>query len=67
MIQRLKAMFKNNIDEVKLLYKASDHDFSMTKYYELCGDATHTMLVCKTNGDKIIGGYTPIKFGSESH
>ncbi len=66
-IQRLKAMFTKPIEEVKLLFKASEHDFKMSKYYELCGEQTNTMFVCQTTMDKIIGGYTPVKFMSESN
>ena len=64
-IQNLKAMFTKPIDDAKLLFKASEHDFKMSKYYELCGEQNNTMVICKTTTDKILGGYTPVKFVSE--
>ncbi len=42
-----------------MLYKASDHDFNIQKYFELCGSAINTMILCETDKGKIIGGYTP--------
>ncbi len=34
----------------------------MAKFYQKCGSATNTLLLCITNKDKIIGGYTPLSY-----
>jgi hypothetical protein len=41
----------------------------MTKYYEVCGKVANTVIVCKTNMDKVIGAYTPLVIDEklESH
>ena len=57
-------MLPSLVSSVKLLFKASEHEFSMNKFYEICGNVGETVMVCKTNKDKIIGGYTPLKFNS---
>ena len=55
-------MLSGNLREVKFMYKASEYQFSIKKYYELCGKVSNTVIVCKINKDKIIGGYTPLIF-----
>jgi hypothetical protein len=49
------------------MFKASDHKFDLKTYYEMCGNATDTMIICKTNKDKIIGGYSPLTFNPISN
>lgn len=45
---------------MKLLYRASENKFSMEKFYEKCSNIHNTLIVMKTEFDKIIGGYTPL-------
>ncbi len=44
---------------MKLLFKASAHGFKLAKFYELCGLATHTVILCESDKGKVVGGYTP--------
>lgn len=60
-------MFQKKIQGAELIFKASDHKFDLKKYYEICGHLTNTMIICKTNKDKIIGGYTPLAFNPLSN
>ena len=45
---------------MKLLYRASENNFSMEKFYQKCSNIANTVIVMKTEFDKIIGGYTPL-------
>lgn len=45
---------------MKLLYRASENKFSMEKFYEKCSNIPHTLILVKTEFNKIIGGYTPL-------
>lgn len=45
---------------MKLLYRASEDKFSIEKFYEKCSNIPHTLILIKTDFDKIIGGYTPL-------
>lgn len=36
----------------------------MKEYYNKCGNMTDCAIVCLTDKDKIIGGYTPLAFAS---
>jgi len=61
-MQKLIKMFSKRVQSIKLLFQASKQNFSMEKYYEVCGSQTHTLIVTLTNKDKIFGGYTPFCF-----
>lgn len=43
-----------------MIFRASQNDFSMKKYFEICGSETNTLIICQTNKDKIIGAFTPL-------
>ncbi|ORY47038.1 hypothetical protein BCR33DRAFT_115553 [Rhizoclosmatium globosum] len=43
--------------KMKLIYRASEHNFSNSKFHEICDGAQHTVTVVKTVGGRIIGGY----------
>jgi hypothetical protein len=48
----------------KLLYRASEHEFSVKKFHELCDGIANTLTVIKTEFDNKIGGFTPLKWRS---
>ena len=52
------------IKEMKLLYRESEHNFEAKAFHDLCDEKAHTILLVKTNFDKIIGGYTSIEWQS---
>jgi hypothetical protein len=63
---KLIRIIPKKIKKIELLFKASEHNFSLPKYYELCGSAVNTITIALTNKDKIFGGYTPFCFYSGS-
>ena len=42
----------------KLLYRASEHDYSGKSFHEYCDDKVPTLIVIKSSGGWIFGGYT---------
>ena len=48
-----------------LLYRASDYNFSLSEFHRKCDGKGKTLVLLRTDADKIIGGYTPVEWGSE--
>ncbi len=44
--------------EWKLLYRASEHEYSARSFHECCDDKEPTLIVIKSSGGWIFGGYT---------
>jgi len=57
--ERLIKFFSKKLKKIELLFKASENGFKLAKFYDICGAATHTIILCQSNKDKIVGGYTP--------
>jgi len=51
-----------NVKSIKQIFVASDYEFNINRYYELCGNLSSTIIICRTNGDKVIGAYSPLSF-----
>jgi hypothetical protein len=72
-IKEYKALLgffgKTDISSIslKLLFRASDHGFSSESFHKFCDHIPHTLVLIKTNYNKIIGGYTPLKWNKEVH
>ena len=49
---------------MELLYRASEHNFEVGAFHDLCDGKSDTIVLVMTNFDKIIGGYTPIQWNS---
>jgi hypothetical protein len=47
---------------MQLIFRASEHRFRSNIFHKLCDRIPHTLVLVKTNHDKIIGGYTPIEW-----
>jgi hypothetical protein len=56
--------FSKPIKSVKLLYRASEHEFCAKKFHEKCDGVADTLTVIWTEFDKKIGGFTPLKWKS---
>ncbi|CAG8661480.1 12059_t:CDS:1, partial [Ambispora gerdemannii] len=53
--------------EFKLLYRGSRDGFAASKFHELCGSRSQTVVVVKINQtERIIGGYNPSTWGGGS-
>jgi len=49
-----------------LLYKASNNNFSMEKYYSTCGNEKDILILCKTKKNRILGGFSPLPLKSKN-
>ncbi len=49
---------------MKLLYRASENEFSVKRFHEECDGIADTVTVIWTEFDKKIGGFTPLKWSS---
>ncbi len=47
-----------NIYSWKLIYRASDHEYTAKSFHEYCDDKGPTFIVIKSSGGWIFGGYT---------
>ncbi len=45
---------------MELVFSASKNEFSLAKYWQVCGKLANNLIMCLTNMDKIIGAYTPL-------
>ena len=48
--------------EMKLVYRASENEFNLSKFHKICDDMENTFTVIKTEHSKLIGGFTPLKW-----
>ena len=57
----------NDIEEkeLKLLYRASEHNFSSNLFHSLCDEYSPTLVIVKSNWNNIFGGYTTKTWNSE--
>lgn len=60
----IRNFFTKNIKQVKLLYRASENEFSAKRFHEKCDGIADTVTVIWTEFDKKIGGFTPLKWSS---
>lgn len=58
--QTLMSFFDRKIISFKLLFRASEENFLVTKFYKKCSNIPNTLILIKTELNKIIGGYTPV-------
>ena len=50
----------------KLIYRASEHEYSAKSFHECCNDKGPTLIVIKSDGGWIFGGYTTQSWSGES-
>ena len=53
-----------NIKEFELLFRASEHDYSVLKFHSLCDNKGPTLSIIKSNSGNIFGGYTSISWST---
>jgi hypothetical protein len=54
------GMFGKQPNKIELLFSASKNNFSIKKYFDVCGKIPNTVIMVKTEYDKVIGAYTPL-------
>lgn len=52
-----KYVVKNAV----LLFRASEHAFELEEFFRVCGYIRNTCLLCMTEGNKIVGAFTPLE------
>lgn len=52
-----------NVRSVNLLFHATSHEFSVSKFHELCDGIPNTLVIIKNDQDKTYGGFTPMPWG----
>jgi hypothetical protein len=63
---RIRKFFSHKpIKEAKLLFCASEYNFDIGWFHQSCDGFIDTLTVCETEHGKVIGGYTPLPWGSE--
>ncbi len=53
-------------DKWKLIYRASEHDYTAQSFHECCDDKGPTLIVIKSSEGWIFGGYTTQSWSGES-
>lgn len=46
--------------EMKLIHRASENNFSSSKFHQNCDNKGPTLTIIKSNNGKIFGGFTTI-------
>lgn len=63
----IETFFETPVAEFKLLYRASENNFSASKFHQICDGKGDTMIVAKTEFGKIIGAFSPLRWNSTSN
>jgi hypothetical protein len=56
----LNYFLSSKIKSYKLIFRASEQKFSIENFYQLCSNSSNTLILAKTEYNKIIGGFTKI-------
>ena len=59
-------MLEEPIFQFNLLFRASEHSFSAYAFHKYCDGKKNTLVLLRTRYGKILGGYTPIAWSSNS-
>ena len=60
----INDFFENKFEKVNLLYRASEHEFLVSKFHERCDGHRNTLTIILTEHGRVIGGFTPISWQS---
>ena len=63
----IETLFDTPVAEFKLLYRASENNFSCHKFHQECDGKENTLVVAKTEFGKVIGGFTPLRWNTTSN
>ena len=61
-----KLSNRYKIKKVKLLYRASEHNYLASKFHQLCDGKGETVTIIKSNFKNIFGGFTKIPWSSDN-
>ena len=61
-----KECFENRAFELKRIFRASEHDFTIAKFHELCDNKGPTLFVGKSEQhNKIFGGFISVSWNND--
>jgi hypothetical protein len=61
-----KECFENRAFELKRIFRASEHEFSIAKFHELCDNKGPTLFVGKSEQhEKTFGGFTSVSWNKD--
>ena len=63
-LSSMKKMSDIHEREFKLLYRASDHEYSAERFHKLCDGHSPTFVIVHNNYGNIFGGYTTVPWKS---
>ena len=63
-VQTINTLFYHKFADVRLLYRASENEFSVAKFHDKCDEVENTMTIVLTESEKIIGGFTTLPWKS---
>jgi hypothetical protein len=66
----LKQWFDDQLLELKILYRGTEHSFAYAAFLDRCADKGPTLSVIQSENGRIFGGYTSknwIRYGSGNH
>ena len=63
-VSAIQRLFDAKISSFKLMFRASENNFSIKEFHKKCDGQAGTLTLVETEFGKIIGGYTPIAWSS---
>ena len=54
--------FKFDRYYLKRVFKASEHNFDVSKFHEICDKILNTVTIAEIQNGNIVGGYTPLSW-----
>jgi hypothetical protein len=63
-----KECFENRAFELKRIFRASEHEFAIAKFHELCDNKGPNLFVGKSEQhEKTFGGFTSVNWNKDRH
>ena len=63
----VEGFFPKQVFEFKLLFRASENNFSASKFHQVCDGKRNTLVLAETEYGKIVGGFNPFPWGSQGN
>ena len=60
----MSKFFEKPIKNMKLLYRASEEDFSVDRFHSNCDGVKNTVVLLENEFGSVLGGYTPLSWKS---
>jgi hypothetical protein len=60
----IEGFFDRDIYNIQPLYRASRHEFSAEEFHRLCDGKTNTLVIAKTEYNRLVGGFCAVPWRS---